>query len=61
VIKNDNDLFIKEDWPWKIYFTSESDFFVSEAEGALKFQRNSKRQTIGILDVSSGKIANKVN
>lgn len=60
VVKKKNKLFIEEDWPWEIYFTSENYFFVSEVEGNFTFQRNNERKTTGILDVKSGRIANKI-
>lgn len=58
--KKNNKLFITEDWPWEIYFTSENDFFVAEIEGNLTFQNDENGKTTGILDLDRGISATKI-
>ena len=60
VIKKNNKLFIVEDSPWELYFTSQNDFFISEFEGDFRFQKNTDGKVTGILETKSGRTANRI-
>lgn len=60
IIKKNNKLFTIEDCPWELYFTSQSDFFISEFESNMRFLRNSDDNVTGILDLNSGRTASKI-
>jgi hypothetical protein len=60
IIKKNNKLYTIEDCPWELYFTSQSDFFISEFESNMRFLRNSDDNVTGILDLNSGRTARKI-
>ena len=60
IIQKNNKLFTVEDCPWELYFTSESDFFISEFESNMKFQHDSDGNVTGILDLNSGRTASRI-
>ncbi|MBN1185372.1 MAG: beta-lactamase family protein [Bacteroidales bacterium] len=60
IIKKNNKLFTVEDCPWELYFTSESDFFISEFESNMRFKHDSDGNVTGILDLNNGRIASKI-
>jgi CubicO group peptidase (beta-lactamase class C family) len=60
IIKKNNKLFTIEDCPWELYFTTQSDFFISEFESNMRFLRNSDDNVTGILDLNSGRTARKI-
>ncbi|NVO09740.1 MAG: beta-lactamase family protein [Bacteroidales bacterium] len=60
VFKKNNKLFIVEDCPWELYFTAQNDFFISEVQGNFRFQQDTAGKVIGILDLSSGRTANRI-
>ena len=60
IIKTKNKLFTIEDCPWELYFTSQSDFFISEFESNMRFQLDSDGNVTGILDLKSGRTASRI-
>ena len=60
IIQKNNKLFTVEDCPWQLYFTSTSDFFISEFESNMRFQRDSDGNVTGILDLNSGRTASRI-
>ncbi len=60
ILKRNNKLFTIEDCPWELYFTSPSDFFISEFKSNMRFQHDSDGNVTGLLDLNSGRTANKI-
>jgi CubicO group peptidase (beta-lactamase class C family) len=60
VIKKNGRLFIIDDWPLELYFTTQNDFFVSEVEGYFRFQQDTDGNVTGFLDLNTGRVANRL-
>lgn len=60
VIKKNKRLFIVEDQPYELYFTTENDFFISEFEGDYRFLKDANGKTIGILDLNHDITGNRI-
>ncbi len=60
VIKKKNGLFIVEDQPYELYFTTEIDFFISEFEGEYRFLKDNNGKVFGILDLNHDVTGNRI-
>jgi hypothetical protein len=60
ITKSENGLLVNVygDVIWKVYFTSDSDFFIREFRGSLKFKTGSDNKVAGIS--LNGKLAKKI-